>query len=78
MQVLLARHAQVLDGTRTVSEISDAEQQTANDPDAVVRHALVTGDFTTRLETARIKLLNPDGEQAEQSAMAFHGGTYPV
>ena len=70
----LPRHV-ISGGTRTVSEISDSDQQTANDPDAVVRHALVTGDFTTRLETARIKLLNPDGEQAEQSAMAFHSGT---
>jgi hypothetical protein len=67
-------------GTRTVSSVSQAERiaraaggvgelQLGRE---LVRHALVTGDFSSELETAELKILDPDGEPAERTAMSFH------
>ncbi|MFT4012702.1 MAG: hypothetical protein QM682_04700 [Paracoccus sp. (in: a-proteobacteria)] len=38
----------------------------------IVAKALARGDMTAHLDSARIRLLNPEGEPLEQAAQAFH------
>jgi hypothetical protein len=66
----LGRHI-LTGGTRGVSGLTAA--QAANlSGDEIIAHALRTGDFTSHIETAQIKLLPLGGTMLEKSAMAFH------
>lgn len=66
----LGRHV-VTGGTRGVSGLTAAEAAGLS-PDELVAHALRTGDFTSHIETADIKVLPEDGTVLEKSAMTFH------
>ena len=66
----LGRHV-LLGGSRGVSGLSAAEAEAVS-PDELVAHALRTGDFTSHIETARIRLLPHDGTPLEKRAMMFH------
>ncbi len=71
----LPRHL-VTGGTRTVAGVPAAEQAALGPGgvDEILRLALVTGDMSVHLETARIELLPADGTERERAAMAFHAG----
>ncbi|MCS6781393.1 MAG: hypothetical protein NZ555_17015, partial [Geminicoccaceae bacterium] len=71
----LPRHL-VTGGTRTMAGITAEEQATLGPGgvDEILRLALVTGDMSVHLETARIELLPTDGTPKERAAMAFHAG----
>ena len=81
----LPRHV-VTGGERKLSGVPAAERDQRKEETGfsdlelgreLMRHALVTGDFTAELEKADLKLLPVAGTPAEQTAMVFHAGTMP-
>ncbi len=56
---------------RMVSGIPPHELELMS-PDEVVRHALLTADFSIELEHVGVRLLPLDGTSLEKAAMAFH------
>ncbi len=70
----LDRHV-ITGGTRSVSHLAPQKIQElleAQQGHVILNHALSTGDMTVKLESAQLKVLDPDGTPEEQAAMAFH------
>ncbi len=73
----LGRHI-VMSGTRSVSGLTPEEAANLS-ADEIVAHALRTGDFSSVVKTATIKLLPEEGTQLEKVAMDFHSkGSHPT
>ncbi len=61
------------DGERVFGELTPAEQQSLS-PEELVQYALRAGDFSVDVKSAKIELLDNEGEKGEEAAMAFHAG----